>query len=69
MSRFKAGDSVQFNRIFMHKGIFVTQRNPTKVKAVREAAGAEAEYDVVFLDAEGNPHVVEKVKEADLLQA
>ena len=68
MSRFKAGDSVQFNRIFMHKGIFVTQRNPTKVKAVREVASGEAEYDVVFLDAEGNPHVVEKVKEADLLQ-
>ncbi len=66
MSAFKAGDSVAFARIFMHKGIFVTSRNPTKVKAVREAAGG-AEYDVIFLDAEGNPHVVEKVKESDLL--
>ncbi len=66
MSLFKAGDSVTFARIFMHKGIFVTSRNPTKVKAVRESAGGGAEYDVMFLDAEGNPHVVEKVKESDL---
>lgn len=66
MSAFKAGDSVTFARIFMHTGIFVTSRNPTKVKAVRETPGG-AEYDVIFLDAEGNPHVVEKVKESDLV--
>lgn len=67
MSLFKAGDSVAFARVFMHKGIFVTTRNPAKVKAAREAAGGGAEYDVMFLDAEGNPHVVEKVKESELV--
>lgn len=65
MSRFRAGDAVTFPRVFLHKGIFVTSRNPAKVQAVRES-GAGAEYDVVFLDAEGNPHLVEKVKEEDL---
>lgn len=68
MSRFRAGDAVTFARVFLHKGIFVTSRTPAKVQAVREP-GAESEYDVVFLDAEGNPHVVERVREEDLAKA
>ena len=65
MSRFKPGDRVQFARVFMHKGMFVTPANPKQVQGVKEAAG-EAAYDVQFLDAEGNPHVIENVRESEL---
>lgn len=64
MSRFKAGDKVQFARVFLYKGIFVTPANPKQVVKVHD--GAETTYDVQFLDAEGNPHVIEKVTDEDL---
>jgi hypothetical protein len=65
VSLFKPGDPVQFARVFLHKGIFVTPANPKQVRGVREEAGG-AKYDVTFLDAEGNPHVIEGVQESDL---
>jgi hypothetical protein len=66
MSRFKVGEPVQFVSVRMHKGIFVTPANPKQVKSVKEEAGKEAVYEVQFLDAEGNPHVIPGVKESEL---
>lgn len=65
MSRFHPGDRVQFARVFMHKGMFVTPANPKKVEKVKEGQTGTL-YDVVFLDAEGNPHVIENVREEEL---
>ena len=59
------GDAVQFQGVRMHKGIFVTAMSPKKVQAVKEANG-QARYDVQFLDAEGNPHVIENVPEGEI---
>ncbi|MCE9584009.1 MAG: hypothetical protein K8T20_16110 [Planctomycetes bacterium] len=66
MSTFKPGDPVQFGYVRMHKGIFVTPNSPKQVKAVKESPGGVTKYDVQFLDAEGNPHVIENVPESDL---
>ena len=70
MSLFKPGERVQFGYVRMHKGIFVTPNSPKQVKAVKEAtvSGGETRYDVQFLDAEGNPHVIENVPEKELLK-
>ena len=66
MSRFRPGDRVRFPHVRLHKGIFVTPNSPLEVRKVTEGPGEETTCDVVFLDAEGNPHVIEGVKETEL---
>lgn len=66
MSQFRAGQHVQFAKgVFLWKGMFVAAHTPKQVYKVKE--GTPATYDVVFLDAEGQPHVIENVAEAELV--
>ncbi|NUN50601.1 MAG: hypothetical protein HUU15_17455 [Candidatus Brocadiae bacterium] len=69
MSRFRPGEAVNFTRVFLFKGMFVTDRSVKKVQAVKPGADGKDVYDIVFLDAEGNPHVIPAVPAEDLAPA
>lgn len=62
-----AGQRVRYAKgPFLHLGIFILPSTVITVQKVR-AEGALRTYDIQFLDKESQPHLIEGVKEAELL--